>query len=319
MNESLVNASQKAEPPIAVSAAWPKFQAALAQVLVRLAEDQYLVISFKDAHRFVQFAGEGAYGLRLETISNHYLEPSDQLDDQQLAALRALGWQDPTRPPPESTPKADPDGSPNHFVDMATPVDFAVASELAVRTLVDVLGVSHPGLLVYNAFERGGDSLVFAELGLKRASDETSEKVFEQTQRRMVNILQEITHLDSLGVDEDGDVEVRYDNIAVFTRLVRDPLHVRIVAPLLLEMRVTSELKTDLNEVNRNGVWMRLFLDNGTVIALAELPASPLNAEHLTRVFVDFCREGDQLARALQARFGGATIFGQGTASLVLH
>jgi hypothetical protein len=319
MNDVTSNTRQKAAAPAVVSAAWPKFQAALAQVLERLAEDQYLVISYKDAHRFVQFAGEGAHGLRLETISNHYLEPSDQLDEQQLAALRALGWQDPTQPPPESTPKGDPDGSPNYFVDMAAPVDFAVAAELAVRTLVEVLGVSHPGLLVYNAFEREGASLVFAELKLKRAAEDSSEQAFEWTQRRMVNILQEVTHLDSLGVDEDGDVLVHYGNIAVFTRLTQDPLRVRIVSPLLLEAKVSSKLKTYLNEANRSGVWMRLFLDHGTVLALAELPASPLNAEHLSRVFVDFCRNGDQLAQSLQARFGAETIFSGDAHGVSVH
>jgi hypothetical protein len=54
-------------------------------------------------------------------------------------------------------------------------------------------------------------------------------------------------------------------------------------------------------------------------MAIAELPASPLNAEQLSRVFADFCRDGDQLAQSLQARFGGETIFALGEQSATVH
>lgn len=48
---------------------WPEFMARLSEVLGKLDEDQYLVINVKKSNRYVQFAGQGRYGLRAETAS----------------------------------------------------------------------------------------------------------------------------------------------------------------------------------------------------------------------------------------------------------
>ena len=71
-----------------LSQAWPSFTRKLADVLAHLGEDQYLVISAKCAHRYVQFAGQGSFGLRVEATSNHYLAAGDRLR-QMLAASDA--------------------------------------------------------------------------------------------------------------------------------------------------------------------------------------------------------------------------------------
>ncbi|PIW09503.1 MAG: hypothetical protein COW39_04670, partial [Comamonadaceae bacterium CG17_big_fil_post_rev_8_21_14_2_50_60_13] len=96
--------------------AWPPFEQKLAAVLARLEEDQYLVISVKGTNRYVQFAGQGSFGMRVETTSNNYLSKPDQLDAEQVAALQQADWNDPTSDPDASAPENDPDGSPNFFV-----------------------------------------------------------------------------------------------------------------------------------------------------------------------------------------------------------
>jgi hypothetical protein len=319
MNEHTETTRAVAERSGGATAVWSPFTSALAGVLERLQEDQYLVISIRDMHRFVQFAAQGAHGMRVETVSNQYLEAWEQLDDGQLNALRKLGWKDPTRPPPESTPSGDPHGSPNHFVDLDAPVAFGEVAELAVRTLADVLKAPHPGALAYEAFERGGDSLVLAELGLMRATHETAGEAFVRSQQRLVAILREATGLTALELDADGDIQVHYGNIVAFTRMVSDPLRVRIMSPVLFDVRPSSRLTAYLNDWNASGPWMRLHVYKRAVCARVELPASPMIAEHVCRVFHDFCRGCDELVQQLQGRFGGVTIHGAHAERLVLH
>ena len=128
-----------------LSVAWPPFEKALASALAKLEEDQFLVISAKRGDRFVQFAGQGSFGMRAETASNGFLPKSEQLDDEQIKALGALGWSSPTGTPETSTPETEPDGSPNFFRDFAQPVRHEAIAELAVRTLRRSCGCRIPG------------------------------------------------------------------------------------------------------------------------------------------------------------------------------
>ena len=148
---------QQQQPvPRKLSVAWPPFEKALASALAKLEEDQYLVISAKRGDRFVQFAGQGSFGMRAETVSNGFLPKSEQLSDEQIKALVALGWSPPTGTPETSTPETEPDGSPNFFRDFAQPVRHEAIAKLAVRTLAEVLRVPHPGFLQYEAFGDDG-------------------------------------------------------------------------------------------------------------------------------------------------------------------
>ncbi len=111
--------------PRRVSSAWGPFAGKLASVLEQLREDQFLIISTKRSNRYVQFAGQGAFGIRAETVCNQYLPASDQLDAAQIATLQGFGWQLPTGSPDKATPERDPDGSPNFYIDYPVPVPYA--------------------------------------------------------------------------------------------------------------------------------------------------------------------------------------------------
>lgn len=70
--------AQSPSPAIGpVSDTWPPFAAALADAIGRLKEDQFLVIAVKHSLRAVQFAGQGALGLRAEVVANAFLDPAD--------------------------------------------------------------------------------------------------------------------------------------------------------------------------------------------------------------------------------------------------
>src|SRR5215470_559829 len=137
------------------SSAWPPFAQSLTAVLAVLEEDQYLILERKGGWGYVQFAAQGPQGLRAEAMSNAYLSSDKQLSPEAVKRMTELGWSSPTGCPEGSTPKQDPDGSPNYFRDWARPVPFETVAQLAIDTLVDVYGIAHPGWLHYKTFARG--------------------------------------------------------------------------------------------------------------------------------------------------------------------
>lgn len=149
------------------STAWLRFAQRLADVLENLGEEQYLILSTARSSRFVQFFAQGASGLRVETTSNSYLPEPEQLGPTQTSALLATGWNAPTGSPSESTREADPDGSPNFFLQFSRPVPFKIIANLAVDTFVDHMAVTQPGYLRYDAFDAQGEAFALPGLGLR--------------------------------------------------------------------------------------------------------------------------------------------------------
>ncbi len=149
-------------------AAWTTLAGAIASCLAELEEDEFLIISFKRANYFVQFAAQGSFGMRVEASCNLFIEPEASLIDDQYATMAGLGWQRATELLSESGVSADPNGSPNFFIDIVTPVNHAALGQLAVTTFRSVYGVTHPGDLQYSSFGENGLSVRFPTLGLKR-------------------------------------------------------------------------------------------------------------------------------------------------------
>jgi len=133
-------------------------------------EDQYLILNAKGTNIYVQFAHQGSFGLRAETVSNSYLDDDHKHSSEDLVILRSLGWADPTSGPGVA-PVDDPDGSPNHYCEWATPIDLGEVAVTAVRTLIEVLNVAAPGWLEYRAFDSEDREILLPTLGLKRFSD----------------------------------------------------------------------------------------------------------------------------------------------------
>ena len=154
-------------------AAWQELGANLALCLADLDEDDYLIIESKRAPYYVQFAAQGAYGMRAEAVGNGYIDEPDAVSTQEdYARARALGWCAATDlPEGDQTADRDPDGSPNFFIDVEQPVDYGRLAEAAVRTLREVYHVRHPGLLQYRAFAFDGPEIRFPVLRIKRGRE----------------------------------------------------------------------------------------------------------------------------------------------------
>jgi hypothetical protein len=301
------------------STAWAPFALLLAKVLERLAEDQFLVISVKDTSRFVQFAGQGTFGLRAEVTSNHFLSPAEQLDSTQVAQLGAMGWLAPTGTPDAATPERDPDGSPNWHVDWPAPVEWSDVAEMAVQTLAKVIGVLHPSRLRFVAFDAEGSELDFPSLGLRRAQPAGSTQSETDAGQMLLAIVRTATGLENLAHDQDGDIPVRYGSVAAFVRFVDDPPRVRFHALMLDDVEPSPEVLVRLNELNAAGGPVRFFLYDLVIVAYAEIPAAPCVSEIVANTLHAFVGRCDGLGPELRRKFGGRLRPGCDTPVPVLH
>ncbi|MBI4742525.1 MAG: hypothetical protein HY777_13465 [Betaproteobacteria bacterium] len=272
--------------------AWPPFAEKLAAALAKLEEDQYLILLVKRTNRFVQFAAQGSYGMRVETTSNAYLSKPEKLNERQIATLLQNGWSDPTASPDESTPENDPDGSPNFFVEFPDPVSFTAVVNLAVRTLAEILRVPHPGSLQYDAFSADGEKIALPELGLQHEKPASHKDEQEDLPQLLLETLKSTTSIADLDYD-DGDIGVRCGSAVVFVRLTNDPPFVRIHSHLLRGVEQSEGLLARLNDMNANEIVMHFIYRNDTVYAVADVCAAPFVAEHVALVFDHFCAIAD--------------------------
>jgi hypothetical protein len=301
------------------SVAWPPFEETLARSLGSLEEDQCLIVSVKRSNRYVQFAGQGSYGLRVETISNHYLEKSEKLDRKQRAKLSRMGWNEPTGKPKEATPENDPDGSPNYFFEFSPPVQFDQAAKLAVATLADILKVPHPGMLEYEAFDAEGQPISIPGLGLGRAKRADDAQCANGTAAQLLETLQKETGIAELHIDQDGDIGVRYGSVLILARVVGEPPFIQIFSPLVTEIESSERLFEKLNTINQGSNLLRYAWHLGAVYGVAEIPAARFVGDNVTQTLRQFCRVADDMDDLLQAEFGGRMMFGTEMPSTLRH
>jgi hypothetical protein len=169
-------ARKKGETPIegaprqpASTEAWREFHERLAAALVGLEEDEFLVLVRKGTNRFVQFMDQGAYGMRLESVSDYYLPEKQHLSEEEYQSLMELGWNAPTGLPDEFGHKVN--GSPNYFLDLARPVPYPGVALLGILTMIQVHGALHPGQLEYRAASIEGTSIRFPHLPIRRCRE----------------------------------------------------------------------------------------------------------------------------------------------------
>jgi hypothetical protein len=300
-----------------VPSVWTAFAENLAQVLAGLQEDQYLILVAKQSNRYIQFAGQGLHGLRMETTSNHYLEKSEQLSEHQIAMLVDNGWNNPTRPP-ETLPEDDPEGSPNFFIDHPLPVAYKSVVDLVIKTFDTFLRVTHPAWLEYDAFDSDRNSLAFPTLGVKRRVRPADQDP-DQMRQRLLTTVQEFTGLGDLAVDQDGDIALQVGTAIVFLRYQADPPLVRLYSPLVSNLMASPGLFARLNELNKRGGHLHFFFDQGRVIAVADVHAAPFIADHVSWVLKTFCDIVDDVDDLLVYEFGGETAFKERMVSVLTH
>ena len=302
-----------------VSVAWAPFAQELAKVLAKLEEDQYLILPIKRSRRFVQFAGQGSYGLRIEATGNKYLPKHEQLDADQIADLVKLGWNLPTGTPEASTPELDPDGSPNFCIEFPAPVKYAVVANLAVQTLREILRVPHPAFLEYESFNADSEILAFPELGLRVAQREQAPAPQQNLPLLLLEAIRETTGATDLELDSDDEVTIRFGSSLVSVRPYADRPYALVYSTLLRNVELNDQLLRTINDLNARERLVRWFVSGASVFAVAEICLAPFVPEHVKTGFTHFCHVVDGVDQVLQADFGGETAFTHMPISVARH
>jgi hypothetical protein len=312
-------ANLSAMRPEKVSVAWAPFAEKLANALAKLKEDQYLILPIKRSGRFVQFAGQGSYGLRMEATGNAYLGKHDQLNADQIAALEKLGWNPPTGTPEASTPELDPDGSPNFCIEFRAPVKYATVANLAVQTLREILRVPHPAFLEYESFNADSEILVFPELGLRVAQREQAPAPQQNLPLLLLEAIRETTGATDLELDGDHEVSIRFGSSLVSVRPYADRPYALVYSALLRNVEPNDQLLRTVNDLNTRERLVRWFMSGTSVFAVAEICLAPFVPAHVKTGFTHFCHVVDGVDQVLQADFGGETAFAHMPISVARH
>lgn len=298
------------------SNAWPPFTKSLSEVRAVLEEDQYLILERKGGWGFVQFAAQGPQGLRAEAISNAYLPADRQLSPNAVKRMADLGWLSPTGSPESSTPRQDPDGSPNYFLDWPRPVPFDKVAQVAVDTLVDVYEIAHPGWMHYKAFARGGAQILLPTLGVScehptAPPREDEPETIEAVRDRVLQGIRGATANQELEPDQAGDIPVRIGSSAVFVRIFGDPPVVRIWSPVLGDTESTSQLMVRINELNTQSMFVKWLIEGSVVVVTMDLFGRGLPTQHVLNACDIVGTVSNEMDEQLQNEFGGKTYFGE--------
>ena len=302
-----------------VSLAWAPFAQKLAKVLAKLEEDQYLILPIKRSRRFVQFAAQGSFGLRVEATGNKYLGKDEQLNADQMAALVKLGWNPPTGTPETSTPEQDPDGSPNFCIEFPAPDQHATAANLVVQTLTEILRVPHPAFLEYESFTADSQVLEFPDLGLRAAQREETPAPQENLPALLLEAIRAITGATDLELDGNGEVTIRYGSAMVSVRQYADRPYALIYSRLLKNVELSDQLFRTINDLNARETLIRFFINGTSVFAVADICIAPFVAEHVKTGFTLFCHVVDGVDRLLQGDFSGETALAHVSISATKH
>lgn len=300
-----------------VSRDWPLFTENLRSILAGLEEDQFLILTVKRTGQFVQFAGQGSFGMRCETASNEFVSKAGQLDDLQLTMMTTLGWAPPTGTLDEATPENDPDGSPNFHIDCPAPLNFAEIAHRVTDTLTQALRVPHPSFLEYEAFDSEDKQLNFPSLGLKRTQLQAPFDI-EMLVDSLLATLQAITGIEDLEFDDDGDIGLTRNELPVFVRFAGSTPHVRFHTPLLLDVEESPELLSALNSLNSIDS-LHVFLREGTLIAFLDIPATPLVPEHVNSGLQKFCDDALGIKAWFELEFSGKAFDSTAVPSIIKH
>lgn len=294
--------------PVELSGAWATFRDRLAEALGVLEEGQYLILSGTRSPYYVQFAMEADSLLWAEAVSDAFLEKGQKLGKAQKNALVKLGWRAPADGRRGRKSHGESSGSPNYQGRFEGADAFADAATLAVQTLRDVHGFKKPASLRYHAFEGEGADILIPTLGLGRervSAEEAVEDVPATLEEEVLEAVREGLGAGDARFDRSGFLSLEADGELVSVLLLDGPPCVRLFTPILLDVPDGGETLDVLNTLNFEGRHARFVLDEGTVLAVIDLPAEPFVPDHFVESFLALASAAHELPESLQNALGG--------------
>lgn len=298
----------KQPKPKELSGAWAPLRDRLAEALGVLEEGQYLVLSGARGPYYVQFAMEEGSWLLAEAVGDAFLEKGQKLGKAQKATLLKLGWKAPFDGRRGKEPRRGEEGSPNFHRRIQGKDDLALVATMAVRALREVYGFRRPGSLRYHAFEGEGGDILLPTLGLGRCPEpveEAGEEAPASLEEEVLEAVREGLGVEDAGFDRNGFLMLEAEGEPVFVLLLDGPPCVRLFTPVLVDVTNEDEALGLLNTLNFEGRHARFVLDEGTVLAVIDLPGEPFVPDHFVESFMALASAAHELPDSLEKAIGG--------------
>jgi hypothetical protein len=272
--------------------------AEIIEALEKLARDAIdagtFVILEADTARnyYIQFAVQDG-GMYCEAVSNQYLEPEHQLDDEQTLALENLGWRE-----------GESEGQ--NWVRTFTPGPEALASSvsLARRAFSEVYGLPDDVPL---RMTRSWDGQVLAAESAIEFASEGHRTTYERISSYVAEIYPDTTEFAAT----EPMLFVQHGSTVVTVAINPVEIHSSVVdlyALLVREPPVTPELMRWMLEANNRYRIGALSLDeDGDIVLKHCLLGDLLAAQELRPVLTSFVTLADELDDEISEAFGGYT------------
>lgn len=300
--------------------AWSEFTGRLAEVISMIDESADLTIRSASASDtrapFVRLSSPALLTVRAEAAANAALGPGYQLSAEQLSALRAGGWQEPS----DGAGSFAIEGSQDAADDLAQAV---------VGALRDVYGVPHPAFLDPDqlaeiltpgpAVIEGSDGIATVSRVIGGPESQagtrgTAYAAILPADRDHLDALVEAELAASLGHapvrDEEGDIVIRVGSTLLFLRAADDAQEVVLFSAVVHDVDGRSRATEVINDLNVEARWVKFQLVRDRVFVMASVPARPFVPAHLHQAVRVMSDVADGVDEELAAKLNGRTTFG---------
>ncbi len=274
----------------ATESEWTRTRNQITQSLTALEPGFFLVLETRDDDPYyVQILSKGTEGFRAEAVASLVLPEWKRLGEWGDERLTALGWN-----PPSDKPETK---SANWWREFGLE-EAPELARLAVATLREPFGVTHPHSLVYVASNKAGDVILLPGIGIQHRPAPAP------LAERVSSALQRIFQVETVERDGDGDWPLRIGEGMVYVRAMEREGVVSVFGPALLGLSSSPQLLEAVNSVNAKIHGARAWFA-GDAVAVASEFVDTAELEGLRPAIETVAALVHVIGQELAATFGG--------------
>ncbi|MGF9755024.1 YbjN domain-containing protein [Microvirga sp. 0TCS3.31] len=253
----------------AVEGSWREFRQRLADRVAGMGEDDSIVVELPQQHEdgaapYCQVAGGDAM-VRVETVSNVYLAPGSELDEEQERALEGIGFRR-----PEAQDWSE--GETNFWVDLELR-EADRAAVMVVRALREVYGVLHPVYLDADGLEPEGAVRPLPPKPHRPEPDpdEVVRPSSVEEVRAVIDLAVADTFDEAPEWDHDGDLPLPTEHQLVWVSVNKNAPRVLLSCLLVNDVADRQAALVEVNRLNRTEFGLTFFLTDQRISVTREL------------------------------------------------
>ena len=300
----------------AMEEAWTGFRARLADRLAEIDDGESLVVQLPDedllgASPYCQVLVDQGW-LRVEAVSNAFLDAQYELTGEQEGALVDLGFGAPAK-----------EQSPNFWVDLQQR-EADRAAWMMSQALREVYGVVHPIYLDADGLEAGASGLESlaptspgrSEPGNARlaslASQPPADDIrFPESSDELLAAMQRVIR-DMLGreaiLDEDGDIPVMTEKTLIYLTVSKQAPRMLMHATLVTDVMDEQRALVEVNLLNTTEFGLTFVLSDGRISVRRELPMTAVVPGDVRMEVERLRADADRWVTELLIRVGGRSV-----------